>query len=65
MNLNEYRRAVRQAKRILAFVRISDKRRNSVRISRAKALALPVLVKEDEKIDAVWIDDEQTILLIG
>ena len=46
MTKKEYKTAVRKAKRIFGYVKITDQKRQAVQLSKAKALSL---VQQDRK----------------
>ena len=64
MDAKEYRQAVKEAKRIFAYVKITDTRRQAMRVSKVKALELIRQVNGDE-IEATWASDDHTFLLVG
>ena len=64
MDAKEYRGAVKEAKRIFAYVKITATRRQAMRVSKVKALELIRQVNGDE-IEAAWASDDHTFLLVG
>ena len=64
MDAKEYRQAVKEAKRIFAYVKITDTRRQAMRVSKVKALELIRQVNGDD-VNATWADDDHTFLLVG
>lgn len=65
MNKKEYARAIREAKRIFGYIRITETKRQAVRLSKVKALALVGQVTDDDTINAMWASDDQSFLLVG
>lgn len=65
MDKREYRRAVKAAKRVIAFVSISEGRMIGVKISKRQALFLIKTLADDKPINAVWADPEETYLFVG
>lgn len=63
MSAIEFKQAVKAASRILGFVQFAETRRASMRLSKRAALAM--IRGYDGIIDAIWVDDEHSILLIG
>ena len=63
MTITEYRNAVKAARRILGFVQFSETRRGSMKLSKRAALAM--VAHYDGDVDAIWVDDGHTILLVG
>jgi len=65
MTKKEYKTAVRKAKRIFGYVKITDQKRQAVQLSKAKALSLVQQVPDDAKVGAMWASEDQMFLLVG
>jgi len=64
VDAKEYKRAVKQATRIFAYVKITDTRRQAMRVSKVRALELIRQVDGDD-VNAIWADDDHAFLLVG
>lgn len=66
MTTTEYRAAVKSARRIIAFVYVTDKRRGGIKLSKQEALNLVKGRPGNEEVTrAGWVDGEPTVLLVG
>jgi len=65
MKKREYLKAVKRARRIFAYIHMTDRRNAPVRISRAKACGLVSQIGDDDTIRAKWASDDKLFLLIG
>ena len=68
MDRQEFNKAVRQARRIIAFLSMTDEMgmMSGIKISKVQALQLVGNSKFDEvSIAAQWADDDQEILFVG
>ena len=68
MDKKQYTRAVRKARRIVAFLSMTAESQvmSGIKISKAQALRLVQLSRFDsESIAAEWADDSQEILFVG
>ena len=68
MDKREYKRAIRKARRIIAFLSMTDEMQmmSGIKISKAQALRLTENSQFDNvSIAAEWADDDQEILFVG
>lgn len=68
MDKKQYTRAVRKARRIVAFLSMTAESQvmSGIKISKAQALRLVQLSRFDsDSIAAEWADDSQEILFVG
>lgn len=65
MKKAEYKKAVKRSVRIFAYVQVTAVRRQAVRLSKAKALALVVQVPDGDDVSATWASSEHRYLLVG
>ena len=64
MDNTEYRKAVKSAKRVFAYVQVTETRRQAMRVSKVKALEL-VRQVNGGNVNAIWASDDHNFLLIG
>ncbi len=65
MTKAQYLKAVKRARRIYAYVQVTDARKVATRISHASAELLVCQVARGDAIDAAWADDDRRTLVIG
>lgn len=65
MDKATYLRSVKKAKRIFAYVQITERRKVATRVSKNRAAQLARQLEATDDVDAMWASKEQRFLLVG